>query len=111
MLWSAAVASSWHTITRLRSPARQTTVSSGFATLAPIAAGRPKPIVPRPPGVIQRRGFREGVEFTPPNLGWAAAGGGEAAPPPALVHPPPTPPRLLSPPPPPPRVPPRSPPP
>src|SRR5919106_1253773 len=35
----------------------QTTVSSGQPTFAPIAAGRPKPIVPRPPELIQRRGL------------------------------------------------------
>ena len=29
---------------------------SGHATAAPIAAGRPKPIVPRPPELIQVRG-------------------------------------------------------
>ena len=52
----AAVANSCTFITRLPSPARQTTVSSGQATLAPIAAGRPKPIVPRPPELSHRRG-------------------------------------------------------
>ena len=42
---------------RLPSPEMQVTSSSGQATLAPIAAGRPKPIVPRPPELIQRRGL------------------------------------------------------
>jgi hypothetical protein len=42
---------------RLPSPARQTTDSSGLATLAPIADGSPKPIVPSPPELIQRRGL------------------------------------------------------
>ena len=31
--------------------------TSGWATWAPIAAGRPKPIVPSPPDWIQRRGL------------------------------------------------------
>ena len=57
MSWWAAVANSWQTMIRLPSPARQTTVSSGHATLAPIAAGRPKPIVPRPPELSHRRGL------------------------------------------------------
>src|SRR4026209_2798064 len=39
------------------SPVTQGTVAPGFAICAPIAAGRPKPIVPRPPELIQRRGF------------------------------------------------------
>ena len=34
--------------------------TSGCATAAPIAAGRPKPIVPRPPELIQRRGLSNG---------------------------------------------------
>jgi hypothetical protein len=38
------------------SPARQTTSWSGQATFAPIADGRPKPIVPRPPELIHWRG-------------------------------------------------------
>src|SRR5919205_756253 len=36
--WCTQVASSWQVITRLPSPARQTTCSSGQATLAPIVA-------------------------------------------------------------------------
>ncbi len=54
---TAAVAISWQFMISEPSPARQTTVSSGQATLAPIAAGRPKPIVPRPPELIHRRGL------------------------------------------------------
>ncbi len=38
------------------SPSTQTTVASGRAALAPIAAGMPKPIVPRPPEVMKLRG-------------------------------------------------------
>ena len=41
------------------SPAMHTTVSSGQPTLAPIAAGSPKPIVPSPPELIQRRGLEK----------------------------------------------------
>ena len=51
------VASSWTFMISEPSPARQTTWSSGIATFAPIALGRPKPIVPRPPELIQRRGL------------------------------------------------------
>src|SRR5215218_9646437 len=56
MSWIAAVAISWTFMISEPSPARQTTVSSGQATLAPIAAGSPKPIVPRPPELIHVRG-------------------------------------------------------
>ena len=52
----AQVASSCMFICTEPSPAMQTTVSSGHPTFAPIAAGRPKPIVPRPPELIHRRG-------------------------------------------------------
>src|SRR2546425_9269293 len=38
------------------SPVTQDTVAPGLAGCTPIAAGRPKPIVPRPPELIQRRG-------------------------------------------------------
>ena len=50
------VASSWMFMITEPSPARQTTCSSGIATFAPIALGRPKPIVPSPPELIHRRG-------------------------------------------------------
>ena len=33
------------------------TVAPGLASCTPIAAGRPKPMVPRPPELIQRRGW------------------------------------------------------
>ena len=39
------------------SPVTQATVAPGFAICTPIAAGRPKPMVPRPPELIQRRGW------------------------------------------------------
>src|SRR5207302_10055929 len=39
------------------SPVTQATVDPGFASCTPIAAGRPKPMVPRPPELIQRRGL------------------------------------------------------
>ena len=39
---------------------RGTTVRSGSASAAPIAVGRPKPIVPRPPEVSHWRGRRKG---------------------------------------------------
>jgi hypothetical protein len=50
------VASSCTVMISEPSPARHTTWSSGHATFAPIADGRPKPIVPAPPELIQRRG-------------------------------------------------------
>ena len=39
------------------SPVTQATVAPGFARIAPIAAGSPKPIVPKPPELIHRRGL------------------------------------------------------
>jgi len=39
------------------SPVTVTTVAPGLTSCTPIAAGRPKPIVPRPPELIQRRGL------------------------------------------------------
>ena len=53
---SDAVASSWHVIWKQPSPSMQTTVASGRAAFAPIAAGTPYPIVPRPPDVMNDRG-------------------------------------------------------
>jgi hypothetical protein len=41
----------------MRSPAMPMTRRPGLAICAPIAAGRPKPIVPNPPDVIQRLGL------------------------------------------------------
>jgi hypothetical protein len=52
-----AVASSCEVIWSDPSPARQTTVSPGQPIWAPSADGRPNPIVPSPPELIQRRGF------------------------------------------------------
>ncbi len=53
----AQVASSWLVIWKQPSPSMDQTVASGRPTLAPIAAGTEKPIVPRPPELIQVRGF------------------------------------------------------
>ena len=49
----AQVASSWLVIWKQPSPSIAHTVVSGRPTLAPIAAGTAKPIVPRPPELIQ----------------------------------------------------------
>ena len=43
-------------IMKLPSPVMHTTVASGKANWTPIAAGRPNPMVPSPPELIQRRG-------------------------------------------------------
>ena len=51
------VASSCEFIWIEASPVIRQVGTSGTATAAPIAAGRPKPIVPRPPELIQRRGL------------------------------------------------------
>ena len=53
----AQVASSWLVIWKQPSPSIAHTVTSGRPTLAPIAAGTAKPIVPRPPELIQVPGF------------------------------------------------------
>ena len=50
-----AVAISWLFIWNEPSPAMQTTCSSGQPILAPMAAGKPKPIVPRPPEEMKVR--------------------------------------------------------
>ena len=49
----AQVASSWLVIWKQPSPSIAQTVASGRPTFAPIAAGTAKPIVPRPPELIQ----------------------------------------------------------
>ena len=49
----AQVASSWLVIWKQPSPSIAHTVASGLPTLAPIAAGTAKPMVPRPPELIQ----------------------------------------------------------
>ena len=53
----AQVASSWLVIWKQPSPSIAQTVVSGRPTLAPIAAGTAKPMVPRPPELIQVFGF------------------------------------------------------
>ena len=57
MLFSEHVESSCAFICTEPSPATQHTTRSGQPTAAPIAAGRPKPIVPSPPELIHRRGW------------------------------------------------------
>src|SRR4051794_41584521 len=57
--FSLQVANSWAFIWIDPSPVIRQVGTSGTATAAPIAAGRPKPIVPRPPELIQRRGLAE----------------------------------------------------
>ena len=42
------------------SPEKQTTLDSGLASAAPIAAGKPKPIVPKEPEVRKERGLSTG---------------------------------------------------
>ena len=53
MLLIAQVASSWLVIWKQPSPSMAQTVRSGRPTLAPMAAGTEKPIVPSPPELIQ----------------------------------------------------------
>ncbi len=47
-----AVANSWKTICMLPSPAMSSTVFSGNAHFAPMDAGNPNPMVPKPPEVM-----------------------------------------------------------
>ncbi len=56
MLLMTQVASSWLVIWKQPSPSIAQTVRSGSAVLAPIAAGTEKPMVPRPPELIQALG-------------------------------------------------------
>jgi hypothetical protein len=63
------------------SPVTQATVAPGFAICAPIAAGRPKPMVPRPPELIQRPRLFELVELRRPHLVLADIRGDDASPP------------------------------
>jgi len=51
------VASSWMFIWIDASPVTQATFDPGWASWTPIAEGRPKPMVPRPPELTQRRGL------------------------------------------------------
>ena len=53
----AQVASSWLVIWKQPSPSIAHTSASGRPTLAPIAAGTAKPMVPAPPELIQVLGF------------------------------------------------------
>src|SRR3954451_19765213 len=64
------VPSSWIFIWNEPSPVSSTDGISGQAIAAPIAAGRPKPIVPRPPELIQRRGSGEGKDCGAPIWCW-----------------------------------------
>src|SRR5690554_857384 len=52
----AHVTNSWLVIWKQPSPSMDHTVRSGSPTLAPMAAGTEKPIVPRPPELIQLLG-------------------------------------------------------
>src|SRR6478672_1287582 len=52
MLLMTQVASSWLVIWKQPSPSMAHTVLPGMPTLAPIAAGTEKPMVPRPPELI-----------------------------------------------------------
>ena len=54
--WMPAVAISWLFIWNDPSPATHTTCFSGQPMAAPMAAGKPKPIVPRPPDDRKLRG-------------------------------------------------------
>ena len=56
MPWVEAVVSSCWVIWKQPSPSIAYTSSSGRPTLAPIAAGMAKPMVPRPPELIHDRG-------------------------------------------------------
>jgi hypothetical protein len=53
---ATAAASSCAVMAKDPSPSTQTTVASGRAARAPIAAGSPNPMVPRPPELTNRRG-------------------------------------------------------
>mmetsp|Transcript_38010 Transcript_38010/g.74757 ORF Transcript_38010/g.74757 Transcript_38010/m.74757 type:complete len:217 (-) Transcript_38010:1079-1729(-) len=57
MLYCAAVAISIPVIEKEASPSISITILSGRATLTPMAAGSPKPIVPRPPDVRNVLGY------------------------------------------------------
>ena len=59
MLYRASVESSAQFMWKLPSPAQLTTVSSGSAVFAPMAAPSPNPMVPSPPEVMKCRGLRK----------------------------------------------------
>ena len=81
MPFSVQVASSCAFIWIEPSPVIRQVGTSGIATAAPIAAGRPKPIVPRPPELIQRRGLAKSKYCAAPHLVLADVGGEDASPP------------------------------
>src|SRR4051812_50044575 len=81
MPFSVQVASSCAFIWMDPSPVIRQVVTSGQATAAPIAAGSPKPIVPRPPELIQRRGLGKGEDCALHIWCWPTAGGGVQSPP------------------------------
>ena len=56
-LYCVQVDSSWMHIWMEPSPVMQATGTSGLASTAPMANGKPTPIVPRPPELTQRRGL------------------------------------------------------
>ena len=64
-LFSRMVASSWMFICTEPSPAMHTTRLSGLPAWAPMAAGRPKPMVPAPP-LLRKVRLRVQVRY------WAA---------------------------------------
>jgi hypothetical protein len=59
MALAATVASSWMFIWKLPSPSISSTGRSGRANQAPIAAGKPNPMVPSPPELTHCRGRRK----------------------------------------------------
>ena len=65
---STAVARACSVMTKLPSPSKSTTGTSGAANFAPTAAGSPKPIVPRPVEVIQVLGLRTLIVYLAPHL-------------------------------------------
>src|SRR5215218_9491942 len=69
-----AVTSSWAVIWKHPSPSMAHTVRPGMPTLAPMAAGTAKPMVPSPPGVDPRVGVVEPPELARPHLVLADAG-------------------------------------
>ena len=60
--YCATVANSWMFIWIEPSPAMSMTTASGRPNWAPIAAGKPYPIVPRPPDEHRQRGFLKTLE-------------------------------------------------
>src|SRR6202008_3957311 len=73
----AQVASSWLVIWKQPSPSMAQTVASGMPTLAPMAAGTAKPMVPAPPELIQVRGFSQPMCWDARRVG--AVGPGQLA--------------------------------